>query len=103
MNIPECVKVLSQSFRKNAADGLNKSRTIPPKLRSQQHQQMDLISNSQNGDNKIVESIKEFNRRLQFISTMVFDRLGYIVYVCRYLLTIALANGNSTVYYLKFF
>ena len=34
MNIPECVKVLSQSFRKNAADGLNKSRTTPPKLHS---------------------------------------------------------------------
>lgn len=50
MNIAKCVMVLSQSFRKNTADGLNKSGTKLPKLYSQQHQQMDSISNSQNGD-----------------------------------------------------
>ena len=47
MNIAKGVMVLSQFFRKNAVDGLNKSKTTPPKLHSQQHQQMDSISNSQ--------------------------------------------------------
>lgn len=52
MNIPKCLEVLSQSFRKNAANRLNKSRTTLSKLHSQQHQQIYSISDSQKKRNK---------------------------------------------------
>ena len=86
MNIPECAKVLSQSFRKNVADGLNKKRTTPPKLRSQQHQQMDSIPNSQNGDNNqfyfskpIVKIIKLLSPLRNLIADSNSYQLWYLI------------------------
>lgn len=70
MNIAKCVMVLSQSFRKNTADGLNKSGTKLPKLYSQQHQQMDSISNSQNGDRGQSYFFKPTVKIIKFLSPL---------------------------------
>ncbi len=95
MNIAKCVMVLSQSFRKNTADGLNKSGTKPPKLYSQQHQQMDSISNSQEKRSKsffeiLITKIKWLLRpfRNKVANSNPYQRwyiFGWVTIICGFL------------------